>query len=149
MFIYRIILLTYYNKENHEKVILIIALLPAFAFAQNAVVSVMPGYSFASKMQGPALRVNYSQAWKGKSGYSQHWSWQVGLACYNGAEKEVDFEPFQDQAFATCCRWALESNSSWANAGKQKPMFLPVLFIIIPLSKVPHATFRLSKVLFS
>jgi hypothetical protein len=82
-----------------KKLFLIFALLPAFAFAQNAVVSVMPGYSFASKMQGPALSVNYSQAWKGKSGYSQHWTWQVGLASYNGAEKKVDFEPFQDQAF--------------------------------------------------
>jgi len=74
-----------------KKLFLIFALLPAFAFAQNAVVSVMPGYSFASKMQGPALSVNYSQAWKGKSGYSQHWIWLVGLASYNGVEKEVDY----------------------------------------------------------
>ena len=34
-----------------KKIFLFFALLPAFAFAQNAVVSVMPGYSFARKLQ--------------------------------------------------------------------------------------------------
>ena len=43
-----------------KKILLILVLLPTFAFAQNAGVSVMPGYSFSSKMQGPALSVQYS-----------------------------------------------------------------------------------------
>lgn len=82
-----------------KKILLILVLLPTFAFAQNAGVSVMPGYSFSNKMQGPALSVQYSQAWGWSHSDALQWTWSVGLTSCGGAKSLPSNERFKDQLF--------------------------------------------------